>query len=246
MTRSFLSVAALAALLSAGGGAERAFADTEQIAITNPGFEDPMVTAFNHGPIMGWTISGSGGGVWNINSDPMGFWNVPAPEGNQIAYLSPGPAPGLPAEISQTLSATLQANTFYRLTGQVGDPLGFAMPEIAGWKKPSPAGSGTAVFTAKLFAGSNLLASTSGIPVQGSFQQFTVTFDSTGSPFLGEALKIELESSRAQTGYDEIALSAQTTPEPSSLALFLGVGLSSLMGYAWRRRRPLSACRPGI
>jgi hypothetical protein len=236
MTRSFLYVAALALLLGGGVGQERAFADTEQITIVNPGFEDPAVSTFNHGPITGWSISGSGGaGVWNINADAMGFWNVPAPQGNQIAYLSPGPAPGLPASISQTLSATLHANTFYTLTGEVGDPLGVPISELAGWTKPS--GSGTAIFTAELFAGTNLLASTSGIPVQGRFQQFTVTFDSTGSPFIGQALTIELSSSQGQTGFDEIALSAQTAPEPTSLALLLGVGLSSLLGYGWRQKR---------
>src|SRR5689334_13922254 len=87
-------------------------ANADLLTIDNPGFESPQTTTFNEGPITGWTISGTGAGVWNINAEPLGFWNVPAPEGNQIAYVSPADNSG-PAAISQTLSATLQANTTY-------------------------------------------------------------------------------------------------------------------------------------
>jgi len=222
----------VALLLGGGLGNERAFADTEQIMITNPGFEYPQVSTLNSGPITGWSISGSGG-VWNINADPQGSWTVPAPQGNQIAYVSPGPAPGSSASISQTLSATLQANAVYTLTGEVGEP-STAIHEVEGGTKRFSPAFGTG-FTAELFAGTNLLASISGIPPQGSFQQFTLIFDSTGSPFIGQALMIELSSNQAKMGFDEITLTAQTTPEPSSLTLLLAIGLS-MMGYAWRQK----------
>ena len=197
-------------------------ANADLLPIVNAGFESPPTTTFNAGPITGWTISGSGAGVWNINNDPLGFWNVHAPEGNQIAFVSPSDNPG-PAAISQTLADTLQANTVYTLSAEVGQPNGF-----------------TPTFTIELLAGSNVLASFSGTGPQGSFQKYQVSFDSAGSPFLGESLGIRLESSQAQTGFDEVTLNATSAtaavPEPSSRTMVLSLGALGLLGYAWRRK----------
>jgi hypothetical protein len=126
--------------------------------------------------------------------------------------------------MSQILSATLQADTEYTLSGQVGHPIGFG------------SSLGT-VFTAQLIAGSNVLASVSGTGPEGSFEPFQVTFDSSGSPYLGQTLEIVLSSSQAQTGFDEIALNAQlltAAPEPAGFALF-GIAVVALAGYRWRR-----------
>ena len=197
------------------------------IPIVNAGFEDPITSGFTSSGATGWTLSGTGGGVWNINADPLGFWTVPAPEGNQIGWLSPAPAPGGPATYSQVLSSVLQADTTYTLTGEVGHPIGFG------------ATNGT-VYTVSLLAGTNVLASISGTGPEGSFAPFTVTFDSHGSSFVGQSLEIELSSSKAQTGFDAISLTAQSSvPEPSAIVL-AGTGLAALVAFGLIRLKRTS------
>jgi hypothetical protein len=207
-------------------------AQADPIPITNPGFEDPAVSTLNNGPITGWTITGNGAGVWNINNSPLGFWTVPAPEGNQIAYVSGNLPPFSSASISQVLSATLQDGTVYTLTGQVGHPIGFG----------STAGT---IYTVALLAGDNVLASLSDTGPEGSFTDFSLMFDSTGSPFVGQALQIQLSSNQPQTGFDAIGLDASPTgggggasanPEPGSLTL-VEIASLVLVGYSWHRRK---------
>lgn len=226
-------VVALLALLVLASGVRADF-----IPITNPGFEDPPDAVFNTGPITGWTISGSGAGVWNINAAPLGFWDVGAPEGKQIAFVARETEPGVAATISQTLSDLLLASTTYNLTGQVGHPKGFgatADPDT--------------VYTVELLAGANVLASVSGTGPEGSFVPFALSFDSTGSSFVGQALQIRLSSSKSQTGFDDLrleAVSPAAVPEPSSMVLSLigGLGLALGARRTRDRRRPL-ASSPG-
>jgi hypothetical protein len=184
----------------------------ESIPIVNFGFESPPTATAVNG-ITGWTSSNSvfNSGVWNINADPAGFWNVPAPEGNQIAFVSE--AVNLPETISQTLAATLEPGV-YHLTGEVGHPIG-----------------DPAVYTVALYAGTHLLASTNGTGPQGSFAPFDAAFNSAGSPYIGQALRIELSSDTIQTGFDDIHL--DFVPEPATAGL---VALGSLALFSCRRR----------
>jgi hypothetical protein len=78
------------------------------ILITNSGFESPITGRFTTSGATGWTLSGTGGGVWNINSSPLGFWTSPAPEGNQIGWLSPAPLPGGPASYAPVIYTQLR------------------------------------------------------------------------------------------------------------------------------------------
>lgn len=198
-----------------------ASAEAVPIAIKNSGFENPPTSSFIPGAITGWTIAGSGAGVWNINpvsGNPLGFWTTPAPEGNQIGFVAREiPTPG-PASIAQVLSDTLQANSLYTLTGQVGHPIGFGM-----------SANPDTVYTVELLAGNTILSTLSGTGPEGSFIPFQLTFNSTGSPFIGQALQIRLSSTQAQTGFDDIALNATPVPEPSTLC-FIATGFLGLLG----------------
>lgn len=188
------------------------------ITILNAGFESPT-TGSTATPVTSWTLlGGGGGGTWNIISYTLGYWTVPAPQGMQVAWLSDAPHPGTPATLSQVLGAVLTANTVYTLSGYVGHPIGFAT--IDG----TPGGAPT-IYTASLYAGTNLLASTSGTGPSGTFAPFSFVFNSAGSPFIGQALQIQLSSNQAQTSYDAISL---TTPDGGMTVLLLGMGLASL------------------
>ncbi len=192
------------------------------ITILNSGFEAPNTGTISSPP-NNWTVFGGGAGVWDINNFPAGFWMAAAPEGDQIAYVSDAPSPGSPAGLSQVLSDFLAANTIYTLSGFVGHPSGGGVDYSIG-----------TIYTASLYAGGNFLGSTSGTGPAGSFTTFNLNFDSTGSAFLGLALEIRLESNQAQTGFDAIALDAQSVPDGGLTLLLLGM---SMTGLCWMRRR---------
>ncbi len=201
-------------------------ANAISVSIVNAGFEDPPTTFYTNGPVTGWSIGGSGGGVWNINVSPLGFWTAPAPEGRQIAWVSPAPAPGSFGSLTQGLTDVLVANSVYTLAGSVGHPIGYgasANPDT--------------LYTVELIAGSTTLASVSGTGPEGTFTTFSLNFDSTGSAFVGAALSIRLSSNQAQTGFDAITLdyvANHVVPIPTGASLTLA-GLSAL-GVVRRRR----------
>ncbi len=194
------------------------------INILNPGFENPVVGNISQS-ITGWNITGSGAGVWNINITPSSplcspCWTVASPEGNQTAWVAPGPLPSGPASIYQILSDTLQANTMYNLSGKVGHPIGFGAT-------PNP----DTIFTIEFIAGNNLLSSMSGTGPEGSFTIFQLSYNSFGSSFLGQSLQIRLKSNQTSSGFDDIRLDATpiTVPEPSTITLIIIGGLGMLI-----------------
>lgn len=201
-------------------------ANAVSVSIVNAGFEDPPTTSFTNGPVTGWSLGGSGGGVWNINASPLGFWTASAPEGRQIGWVSPAPAPGSFGSLTQGLSDVLIANSVYTLAGSVGHPIGYgasANPDT--------------LYTVELIAGSTTLASVSGTGPEGTFTTFSLNFDSTGSAFVGAALSIRLSSNQAQTAFDAITLDyvdGHVVPMPTGASLALA-GLSAI-GVMRRRR----------
>jgi hypothetical protein len=181
-----------------------------QISIANAGFESPD-TAGVDSSVTDWVIDGAGAGVWNINDEPLGFWNVTAPEGKQVAFVSNGPTPGSPAAISQVLGATLVHGSIYKLSGYAGHPT-------------TAGASNGIIYTVALLAGGNVLAAVSDTGPEGSMELFELMFDSSGSPFVGLPLEIRLASDKAQSAFDDLRLEGTFIPEPSA-SLLTGLGV---------------------
>lgn len=124
----------------------------------------------------------------------------------------------------QTLTATLESNVIYHLTGYAGHPVGFGS---------TPPATG---YYAELWAGGTLLATT-GISTgpESWLEGFVLTYDTSSSPNgIGQAIEIRLGSTQAQTAFDDIELTI--APEPASLAVWSLLALS-ISGYVWRQRR---------
>jgi hypothetical protein len=195
------------------------------LTVANNSFETPIVPSLSGGSISatgpsgGWTFAGGPQGFFNPSlgetfSPGFGYGPSPTlPDGTQVAYSNGG-------TISQTLTATLQANTVYTLGVHVG-------------RRQNVAFAG---YNIELYAGGNLLVSNSGVtPDPGSFEYVTVDYTSgVSNPFLGQALQIRLTSLGTQANFDNITLDAASIPEPSAILGLLGFGL---LGIASKLRQ---------
>jgi hypothetical protein len=144
------------------------------------------------------------------------------PDGTQVAWVNVfGTTNGW---LDQVLSTTLAANTTYTLSIDVGDR---ALPDVFGG-------------TVELLAGGHLLGFATGVtPTAKNWSLWTLTFDSVGSAYVGQALEIELISNTVQSDFDNVTLNATVdegngggVPEPAMFAL-VGAGL---LGLVARRR----------
>lgn len=200
------------------------------IFIANHSFETPVITDLSGVLDTGisttgnWTFAG-GMNQGFINpglgeNNVPGFWYGPSPtlpNGNQVAWSNGG-------TISQTLSATLQANTKYTLGAFVGRRFGENFPG----------------YNIQLLAGTTVLASSgsSVTPTAGTFAPVTVSYTSGSSgSLIGQALKISLTSSSgSQTNFDLITLDASPIPEPSAMLGLLGFGLLGIASTLKQKR----------
>jgi len=192
------------------------------LTVANNSFENPVISnttgsigSSGTAVLGGWTFDSgvNSGGFANPTigqTDLPGGWygspaNLPTGAGNQIAWSNGG-------TISQTLSATLQANTRYTLGAYVGRRA--SNPGFAG-------------YNIELLAGNTVLASNNSVtPVAGSFVYVPVSYTTGGSdPLLGQALRIRLTSLGIQANFDLITLDTASIPEPSAILGLLGFGL---------------------
>ena len=165
------------------------------VTILNPGFENPPLEdgdiSFSTPP--GWELFDPGGliplqtnsvGVWNptVSNHPDGV-----PEGENVGFIFLGdPIGSGTVALTQTLTDTLEANTQYTLSVEVGDPL------------PNPGSSaldGFPGYEIQLLAGDTVLASDNNSLniTEGDFGTSVISFTvPEDHPNLGEALEIRL------------------------------------------------------
>jgi len=187
---------------------------TDVVAPPSPGPGPGESTASVPSP---WVVSGGQGTGWTDTSQYSGG----IPDGDIYAYMNAA------GNISQTLAATLQADTTYTLTVATGwraDLPGFGFPTYPG-------------YGIELWAGGVMLASdydtdagNSG-PALDSWKDVTATYTSPSS-VTADPLEIRLIGYGIQTNYDDVRLDGTVVPEPSAVAL-IGLGGLALL----RRRR---------
>ncbi len=218
LTRSRLGAWARVAAIAV---ASQAIAMAGNIAITDPSFEATGTFAFLSGG--NWTITQ--GSAANAAPD-SGQFPGGAPNGTKIATLGGGLSG---SNIFQSLSVTVDANSTYTLSFDVGIPTG-----------------GTAYsFSAFLIAGGVFLHSTQSVPTiaPGTFGLASFTFDTsdTFNAFaVGNSLAIDInQTDTTHDGYfDNVTLTevSNAAPEPTSMFLLFG-GIPAVVGFAKLRRK---------
>ena len=137
------------------------------ISITNSSFENPDLSggSYQAGAPTGWTTTGSGG-VYHVDGYVAG-------ETGDNVYYTYGDG-----SISQTLSKAYNSDETYTFTVDIGDATY----------------SGTQNYTVNLYAGSNLIGTTSGNTgsTPDTMNQVVVTSGAGNSSYNGEQLRIEI------------------------------------------------------
>jgi hypothetical protein len=176
----------------------------------------------------------NGGNEWYVGANPTtdpanGGPGYPGIQGEYLGYIY---NQGADVSLSQTLSATLQANTTYTMTVNVGARNGpFAFNAFGG-------------ALIELYAGSTEIGSASyTTQTAGTFVDDTLTVDSIAiNPALfGQALQIQLHTAaQGSTDFQNVTLDAtpdgaSPVPEPSSLVL-IATAMTAGLTVARRRR----------
>lgn len=217
------------------------------LTVVNHGFEDTsgqtVFNEFTFGTPAGWQLydpfgvePDGGTFVGTLLPNGVEFFNSTAPEGQRVAILFNSGREG-EGEYGfvQTLAETLQANTAYELTVEVGNIASgtatngdfFNLDEFPGYR-------------VDLLAGGTVIASdvNSLVIPEGEFATSTVSF-TTGAAdaLLGQQLGIRLvnlnvipagftqgTSPDLEVDFDDVALDATAVPEPGTLLLMALAG----------------------
>lgn len=222
------------------------------LTVQNAGFEtlflaDNTFNVSSPGPA-GWsaygTVNHNNRSIGVVNPTGSLLYPGGAPEGRNVGVVflmdnagNQSQFAGIESGLVQTLAATLQTNTRYTLTVEVGNMA----------NDPSP--SNTFVFTGfpgyrvDLLADGQVIASDNNtlLPSEGTFltSQFSL---SVGASHLlaGQALGIRLVNLNAAPGievnFDNVRLDATAIPEPATVASLFGVATLSLAVFRRSRK----------
>lgn len=207
------------------------------LTVTNPGFENitgqTVFNEFTFGTPTGWSLYNpfnivNQSTVYTGTLQPNGvqFFPVPAPQGSRIAifYNSGSKGAGVYG-FQQTLADTLQANTQYTLTVQVGN--------IA-----SGTSQNNTFYDLSNFPGYRVDLLANGVPIvsdinslsigEGAWATSTVTFTTGPTVTPSQNLGIRISNLNATNGtpdnevdFDDVQLTAVSVPEPGTWALLL-------------------------
>lgn len=232
----------------------------QTIIVTNPGFEadvigDGAFVVIPGGPT-GWSVYDPSGIINNGSNSvgvimPEGTTNFPAgaPEGRNAALVFLGGGVNGQAGLQQTLGATLQPQTRYTLSVEIGNiASGFSMPGSTGGAGIFYDLDGFPGYRIDLLAGGTVIAMDNNglgtsIP-EGEFRTSSFIFE-TGliHAQLGQNLGIRLvnldfagtaSEPNIEVDFDNVRLTAVAVPEPGTAGLLLGA--MALSGAT--RRRP--------
>ena len=186
-------------------------ADFEELVISNPG-------DWELNNIPDWVVSGQ-----TATYRPgAGAFPGGVPEGVNVAAIGNNVDGGI---VSQTLTASLEADTTYMLMVDVGNRLNYPFSH----------------YMIELIAGDVTLASGSSLnPAAGTFLTDTIVFNSGSNPAqLGQNLAIQLSAViNGQADFDNVRLEANATPVPAPATILLfGTGLAGLVGTRMRKKK---------
>lgn len=241
------------------------------LAVVNPGFEDVSVVGmsyneFTFGALPGWSFydpsgakdSGAGASFY-IGTlrpviipahDPVNHQHFPdgAPEGERVGIAFNYAPSGGSGEygLSQTLAATLQADTHYTLTVRIGNIAGgyttdgsfFPLAGFPGYRVDLLAGGVVVASDDNSLAGS--------IP-EGAFGLSTTVYDSPSvGALIGQTLSIRLvnlnqvdasfPASDLEVDFDDVRLTATAVAVPEPAAFPALAGVAALAAGLLRRR----------
>lgn len=222
------------------------------LAIQNAGFETLFLAdnTFNvaaPGPA-GWSAYGSinhnNRSIGAVNPTGSTLYPGGAPEGRNVGVVflmdnasNQSQFAGIESGLVQTLAATLQTNTRYTLTVEVGN-----MANDSTTTNSAFVFTGFPGYRVDLLAGGQVIASDNNslLPAEGTFltSQFSLSVGASHA-LAGQALGIRLVNLNAAPGievnFDDVRLDATAIPEPAAAASLLGA--ATLAPALLRRRR---------
>ena len=173
----------------------------QSVTVDNGGFEVDVLQEDESiaGTGSGWT----GGGIpnsWGAWHPPAAAYPGQAPEGSNVGWLYVDPPDG-EASFLQTLSHTLEADTTYTLSVNVGNPQTY----FSSFCPCTYDFTGFPGYRVELWAGGVLIAQDDDgvLPAEGTFERVSISYTvAAGDPLIGTPLEIRLVNKNAGPGLE--------------------------------------------